>query len=69
MKMLSAGSHAVVKEGPVHFVVMALAADRDGQMELDAPALMVAMAITVVWSKKVQPSHLKPRPDTVQWEQ
>jgi len=42
------------KEGPVLFVVMALAADRDGDgwMELDALALMAAMAITVVWRKK-----------------
>ena len=51
-----------VKEGPVRFVVMDLAADRDGRMEQDALDLMAAMAITVVWtpnstlwSRKVQP--------------
>ena len=64
MKMWSAGNHVEVKEGPVRFVVMALVADREIQMEPDALALMAAMAITVVWSKKVQPNHLKPRPDT-----
>jgi len=45
----SAGNHVEVKEGPVRFVVMALAADRDGKEEPDALALMAAMAITVVW--------------------
>ena len=44
------------KEGPALFVVAALAADRDGQMESDVLAPMAAMAITVVWSKKVQSS-------------
>ena len=62
--MWSAGDNAEVKEGPVRFVAVALAANRVTQMELDALALMAAMAITVVWSKKVQPNHLKPRPDT-----
>ena len=61
-KIWIAGYHVEKKEGPVLFVVAALAADRDGQMESDVLAPMAAMAITVVWSKKVQHNHLKTRP-------
>ena len=48
MKIWSAMDNVEIKEGPVLFVVLALAADRDGQMERDALALMAAITITVV---------------------
>ena len=59
MKMWSAGDNVEVKEGPVRFVVVVHAANRETQMAQDAMAPTAAMAITAVWSKKVQPNHLR----------
>ena len=48
MKMWHAGNNVELKEGPVRFVVVDHAADRDGQMAPDALVPMVAMITPAV---------------------